>query len=118
MEAGRPLSLLDLAAALVVHICTLPLFLLLVFGFGQYIPAPPAPFNSLAAWIVFALPFCAWGWLGVKLVLWWQKGRGPVWSYPLRWTLALIGTFMFITIFALLIPSYRRELYPRQLPPR
>ena len=118
MRAGKPLLPLDLVAAFIIHMCTLPLFLLLVVGFGQYIPAPPAPFDRLAEWIAFALPFFAWGWLGVMLVVWWKEGRGPVWSYPVRWILALIGTFLFITLFALLIPSYRRELYPPQLPAR
>ena len=101
---------IDLAAALVAHVFTLPLWLILAVGVGESLPAPPQSVFWLAEWVFLALPFCLWGLLAMRLVVWWKQGRRPVWPYPLRWAVALFGTFF--TLIALFSPRVRQWLRP------
>ena len=105
-------SQIDLFAALTLHAVMLPLWLILAEGVGESLPAsvPANPLSIAAGWTLIGILPCMWVALAAMLVRWWRQGRGPLWSYPLRWGLALGLTF--ITLVALCFRQVRSELTP------
>jgi hypothetical protein len=104
-----------LVVALGEHLLAAPLWLILAAGVGQSIGMPheASMARIVGSWsVVAALPL-AWFWLGGMLVIWWRQGRGPLWSYPLRWALMLFLTF--IALVALLFPKVREALVPPRI---
>src|SRR5947207_1255768 len=101
-------SRMDLVAALGSHLLMGPMWLFATVGLAMAIPKPDAPSAALVVGISLlfsALPV-TWAALGVMLMLWWRQGRGPLWSYPFRWGLAL--SFTFLALIALCFPTVRK----------
>ena len=115
-KSGSMRSALDLLAALMLHLGTVPLWLILTVGVGQSIPLSEsaATIWRVGAWLLVAALPATWVVLAVMLVVWWRKGCGPVWSYPLRWTVALF--FTFLSLVALSSRKVRRMLAPAAPP--
>jgi hypothetical protein len=109
----RPVT--DLVVALGAHLLAAPLWLILAAGVGQSIRTPQGASMAriVSGWsLVAALPL-TWFCLGGMLVIWWRQGRGPLWSYPLRWVLMLFLTL--IALVALLFPKVRSALVPPRI---
>jgi hypothetical protein len=108
-------SLVDLVVALGEHLLAAPLWLILAADVGQSIPMPqPASMARIvSSWSLVAVLPLMWSCIGGMLVIWWRQGRGPLWSYPLRWALMLFLTF--ISLVALLFPKVRGSLVPPRI---
>jgi len=109
---GPRRSLTDIALARVEHLLAAPLWFMLAVGVGQSLPVPGD--ESLAwlvgGWSLIAVLPLTWLCLLGLLVVWWRQGRGPLWSYPLRWVVMLFLTF--VALVALLFPPVRAALIP------
>lgn len=104
-----PYSHRDFFVAFGAHVLVSPLWLIMSIA-GAELPLSQGPLAGVAAVIWLVALLGGWLWLGIMLLVWARAGRGPVWSYPLRWALAL--SFTFLTLFALLVPRVRRWLVP------
>jgi hypothetical protein len=94
-----------LVAALLVHAVTLPWWVAIgaLLGGGLV-----EDYGETPAYVVVAAFVAVWVWLATLLVGWWRQARGPLWSYPLRWGLAL-GF-----VWALLFPPVWRAMRPKR----
>ena len=113
MEKER--SRFDLVGSLAVHLLMAPLWLVLSVGVGESISVSESASTAwvVAAWLLFGVLPTMWGVLGTMLVVWWRQGRGPMWSYPLRWAVALSLTFL--TLIALCFRRVREWLTPPRI---